>query len=74
MSKNKDLTYETALAQLQKIVKDLENRDIKIDDLASKVSEAKSLVDFCREKLSKTEEEINKIIRPAINEEEMFDE
>jgi hypothetical protein len=38
------------------------------------VSEAKSLVDFCREKLSKTEEEINKIIRPAINEEDMFEE
>lgn len=74
MSKNKDLTYETALTQLQNIVKDLENRDIKIDDLASKVNEAKSLVDFCREKLSKTEEEINKIIRPAINEEDIFEE
>ncbi len=69
MSKNKDLTYEDALGQLQKIVKDLENRDIKIDDLASKVSQAKSLVDFCREKLSQTEDEINKIIRPASNDE-----
>ena len=71
MSKNKELTYEEALTQLQQIVKDLENREIKIDDLAEKVSKAKELVDFCREKLSKTEDEINKIIRPA-NNDDMF--
>jgi exodeoxyribonuclease VII small subunit len=73
MSKNKELTYEEALTQLQQIVKDLENREIKIDDLAEKVSKAKELVDFCREKLSKTEDEINKIIRPA-NNDDMFEE
>jgi exodeoxyribonuclease VII small subunit len=71
MSKNKELTYEEALTQLQQIVKDLENREIKIDDLAEKVSKAKELVDFCREKLSKTEDEINKIIRPT-NNDDMF--
>jgi hypothetical protein len=37
------------------------------------VSKAKELVDFCREKLSKTEDEINKIIRPASND-AMFEE
>jgi exodeoxyribonuclease VII small subunit len=71
MSKNKELTYEEALTALQQIVKDLENREIKIDDLAEKVSKAKELVDFCRDKLSKTEDEINKIIRPA-NGDEIF--
>jgi exodeoxyribonuclease VII small subunit len=73
MNKNKELTYEEALTQLQQIVKDLENREIKIDDLAEKVSKAKELVDFCREKLSKTEDEINKIIRPG-NNDTMFEE
>jgi exodeoxyribonuclease VII small subunit len=73
MNKNKELTYEEALTQLQQIVKDLENREIKIDDLAEKVSKAKELVDFCREKLSKTEDEINKIIRPG-NNDAMFEE
>jgi exodeoxyribonuclease VII small subunit len=62
-------SYEEALQELQKIVKELENREIKIDDLTSKVSYAKQLVEFCREKLSKTEEEINKIIRPDSNQE-----
>ena len=66
-------TYEEALSELQAIVKELENREIKIDELSAKVSKAKALVDFCREKLSKTEEEINKIIRPDTPmEEDMF--
>lgn len=69
MSTTNPKSYEEALQELQKIVKELENREIKIDDLATKVSHAKQLVEFCREKLSKTEEEINKIIRPDSNQE-----
>jgi exodeoxyribonuclease VII small subunit len=46
------------------IVKKLENREVKIDELAQTVAEAKSLVEFCRLKLDKTEEEIRKIIQP----------
>ncbi|GAA0874803.1 hypothetical protein GCM10009118_12110 [Wandonia haliotis] len=57
-------TYEEALQKLQQIVRKLENREVKIDDLAQTVLEAKELVEFCREKLNKTEEEINKIIAP----------
>jgi exodeoxyribonuclease VII small subunit len=72
MSKKSPSSYEEALQELQTIVKELENREIKIDDLASKVSQAKKLVDLCREKLSKTEEEITKIIRPEIIQDEDF--
>lgn len=74
MSNTNPITYEEALQELQSIVKELENREIKIDDLATKVSQAKALVDFCRDKLSKTEEEINKIIRPESESENIFDE
>lgn len=58
------LKYEEALQKLQDIVGMLERKEIKIDDLADKVKEAKELVDFCRKKLDSTEEEINKIIEP----------
>jgi exodeoxyribonuclease VII small subunit len=73
MSNTPPKTYEDALQELQRIVKELENREIKIDDLATKVSHAKALVDFCREKLNHTEEEINKIIRPDSGEEDAFE-
>lgn len=56
------LKYEEALSQLQEIVSLLERKEITIDELANKVKEAKLLVDFCREKLDSTENEINKII------------
>ena len=64
MKLEKDLKYEVALERLQEIVSLLERKEIKIDDLADKVKEAKALVEFCREKLDKTETEINKIIEP----------
>ena len=57
------LKYDEALTQLQDIVTLLERKEIDIDDLATKVKEAKLLVDFCRKKLEDTEEEIAKIIQ-----------
>lgn len=65
MTLEKDLKYEVALERLQEIVSLLERKEIKIDDLADKVKEAKALVEFCRDKLDKTETEINKIIEPS---------
>jgi len=54
---SKEITYEEALIQLKEIVSKLEMKQVKIDDLASTVKEAKQLVDFCREKLDKTMKE-----------------
>ena len=58
------LNYEDALKQLQEIVNKLENKEIKLDELSISVKEAKRLVDYCRDKLDKTEEEIRRIIEP----------
>jgi len=59
------MTYEEALKKLHEIVKKLEQKEVKIDALSDTVSEAKSLVDFCRDKLEKTEADIKKIIDEA---------
>ena len=58
------MTYEEALKKLNEIVGKLERKEVKIDELSETVIEAKKLVDFCREKLESTEEEIKKIIEP----------
>lgn len=58
------LKYDEALEQLRDIVGLLEKKEVKIDDLAIKVKDAKKLVDFCRNKLQETEDEITKIINP----------
>lgn len=61
MEKDK-LTYEEALKRLHEIVEKLEQKEVKIDALSETVTEAKQLVDFCREKLERTEADIKKII------------
>lgn len=57
-------TYEEALQRLKDIVGALEAKEIKIDNLSETVIEAKELVDFCRKKLDKTEDDIKRIIAP----------
>lgn len=58
-----ELTYEDALAQLQVIVKQLENKEVKIDELAVTVARANQLVEYCQNKLQQTETEIQKIVK-----------
>lgn len=58
-----EISYEDALEKLQEIVKKLERKEIKIDELSKSVVKANELVEVCRKKLDKTEEEINKIIQ-----------
>ncbi len=56
-------SYEQALEMLQEIVRKLERKEVKIDELSKSVVKANELVEICRKKLDKTEEEINKIIQ-----------
>ncbi len=49
-------TYSSATKELDKIISDLESKAISIDDLSKKVSEAKELIKWCKEKLRTTEE------------------
>ena len=55
------LSYETAYAELQQIVHDLQGELIGIDELAAKIKRARDLIAFCRERLRQTEEAVVKI-------------
>ena len=52
----KDLTYEQAMKSLETIVSKVEQGEMDIDSLASKLKEAKELVEFCKAKLLKVED------------------
>ena len=54
-------TYESAFAELQQIVRDLQDEAVGIDELSAKIARAAELVRFCRERLRMTEEEIGKL-------------
>ena len=58
------LNYESAFAELQQIVRDLQEEAVGIDELTAKIARAAELIRFCREKLRLTEEEMAKLSGP----------
>ena len=58
---SKEMKYEEAFAQLQDIVRKMEADEYSIDEIAVQLKTAQQLIKFCKDKLSKTEEEIQKI-------------
>lgn len=59
---NDEITYTAAFEELKEIVDQLENDGISVDELAEKMKRATELMKICKDKLTKTEEEINKTI------------
>lgn len=58
-----DLTYESAYKELQQIVKEIESGNIGVDELSEKVRRAGELIGFCKEKLFRTEQEVNDVLK-----------
>lgn len=58
---NDHLKYEEALAQLETIVRKMESNEYDIDELAIQLKTAQQLIKFCKDKLTKTEAELQKI-------------
>ena len=58
----KEMKYEVAFAQLQAIVAKMENDELDIDQMAEQLKRAQELIKLCRDKLTKTDEEIKKIL------------
>ena len=56
------LTYTAAFEELKEIVDQLENDSVSVDELTEKMKRATILMKICRDKLTKTEEEVNKTI------------
>ncbi len=62
MKKIKDdtLNYDSALAELQHIVTEMQSGQISIDVIAEKVTRAQYLLTFCKDKLRNTSETLSK--------------
>ena len=57
-----ELKYETAFAELQAIVRKMENDELDIDQMSDQLRRAQQLIKLCKDKLTKTDEEIKKIL------------
>jgi len=58
----KTMTYEKAMKRLEEIVAKIESGEMDIDALATNLKEAKELVEYCKEKLTKVEAEVKKCL------------
>ncbi|MCH5310841.1 MAG: exodeoxyribonuclease VII small subunit [Prevotella sp.] len=56
------MKYEESLRQLDDIVRKMENNEFDIDQLSEQLKKAKKLISQCKDKLQKTNEEIQKIL------------
>ena len=59
---NKELKYTEAFDELQIIVNDMEDSKISVDELDTKIKRASILLKICKDKLFKTEENVQKIL------------
>ena len=57
-----ELKYEAAFAELQAIVRKMENDELDIDQMSEQLKRAQQLIKLCKDKLTKTDEEIKKIL------------
>ena len=56
-------TYTEAFDELQSIVSEIEQGEISVDELSEKVKRAAFLIKICKQKLTSTEEDVDRILR-----------
>lgn len=60
--KDRELSYSQAMAEIERILARLEDAQMDVDSLAAEVGRATELIAFCRSRLMKAEEDVNKIL------------
>ncbi|MGA1978588.1 MAG: exodeoxyribonuclease VII small subunit [Bacteroidales bacterium] len=59
----KEFSFNEAVAEIEKILRNIESGDLDIDKLSHEVKRASELIRQCQSKLRTTEEEINSIFK-----------
>ena len=63
----KEIKYEAAFAELQAIVHKMENDELDLDQMSEQLKRAQQLIKVCRDKLTKTDEEIKRILSNRVS-------
>ena len=59
---NEEITYTAAKAEIEKIVTLIDSDELDVDQLTLYVKRASKLVAFCKQKLTETDVELQKIL------------
>ncbi|MFW5886472.1 MAG: exodeoxyribonuclease VII small subunit [Bacteroidota bacterium] len=55
-------TYSEAISEIEETIKKIEAEELDVDQLALKVKRVSALLKYCKDKLHKTEKEVEKIL------------
>ncbi len=66
----KNETYSQALRRLEEIVNQIDNNELDIDLLSEKIKEANEIIAFCTKKLTKVDQEVEKLLKDKRHSEE----
>lgn len=56
------MKYEEAMTTLEQIVARMENNELDLDTMSEELKKAQQLIKLCKDKLTKTDQEIRKLL------------
>jgi len=59
---NKECGFRQTINEIETIISKIENNETDLDDLPAEIARASKLLQDCRDKLFKTEQEVSKIV------------
>ncbi|MDB4335096.1 exodeoxyribonuclease VII small subunit [bacterium] len=59
----KKVNYSEAIQEIQEVLAQIENEDLDVDELSEKVKKVSVLIKICKDKLTKTETEVENILK-----------
>lgn len=62
MPAKKKETYSQAMNRLETIVRQIDNNELEIDQLAEKIKEANEIITYCSNRLTQAEQEVEKLL------------
>ena len=63
MAKEKEITYNEAMAEIETILEKIERDAINVDNLAQQVKRVATLLALCKNKLTVTQSEVEKVLK-----------
>lgn len=59
----KKQTYKEAVTEVEEILASIENDELDVDELAEKVKKVTQLLKYCKDKLYKTQADVEKVLK-----------
>lgn len=62
-----EMTYSKAMAELEDIIRRIDSGQLEIDEISDRIKRANALISYCTDKLTKADEEIEKLLPKGQN-------